>query len=213
MQKKEVWREPCPSRCVDFILDYSKAKTSVDEQKACKRHEDVLFSHLEGGLVGLSRTEKIVDLNIIVSMALFQFHLKFAEEIIADICESDPSLLRHCFITYATLDGIGVKLERKVVSLVWDNFLTASAKGVALQFMGSITSLSGLDGIVTSVEGDKLRRVMNMLVEVIFSNLPLDSVSVSDWVPTVIDKRRALAALSMYCDRCDPAVLIAVLER
>jgi hypothetical protein len=212
MQKKDVWREPIPTRCVDFILEYSKAKNSVDEQKACKHHEDVLFSHLEGGFAEISRSEKIVDLNIIVAMSLFQFNLKFAEEIIVDICESEPSLLRYCYIAYATLDGLGIKLERKVVSFVWDHFLTSPVKAVDLQFMGSVTSLSAMSDIVTTGDSEQLLRVMNQLVKIIFT-AKLKPESASEWVPTVTDKRRALAALSTYCDRCDSTFTMTVLQR
>ena len=173
-------KHPGASICVDFIVEYSKAKTTEDEKRICKRFENVLFSHFENPSE-FSTSKKHADVNLIVALCLSQHIPEFTFEYIAEICDTEPTLKLPCYAAYATLDRAGCALPESIWQYVWSDFIRAPISSPALYLMSSSQPPRGYGR--SPVFADVIRTLLTCLRSDLCS---------------IASKRRSLCCLSAY---------------
>ena len=99
-------KHPASNLCVDFIIEHSKAKTSEEGLKICKKYEDVLFTHFENP-DRVKEKETRSDINLIVSMYLFGHCPEFTGDYLLSICDTYGNQLRNeCYVALAILENL-----------------------------------------------------------------------------------------------------------
>ena len=191
-------KHPKSNLCVDYIIEYSKAKSRAEEEKICKRYEDIIFSHFENP-DKLSEKEKRADLNLCVAMTMFGYHPIFLGDYALQLCESNGDTLKNeCYITLATLENLGVVFDSTVQLYVWADFLAHPEQEPALNYLAQ--TKANWAPAVASAESAVLRDVLRQLAEVMFS--PSTQTR---------SKLLALKALMNFCQVLDARVSMEVL--
>ena len=190
-------KHPQSNLCVDYIIEHSKAKTWAEEEKICKRYEDILFCHFENP-DRVSDKEKRSDLNLMVAMCLFGYHPIFVGDYALLICETAGDVLKNeSYIAMAALENLGVVLEDKVKLYIWLDLLTSSCssngndKEPALSYMTE-SKVGFLTGTLSAEVSIVLPRVLGELTEIMFR--PAMSPRL---------KNKALKCLIKFCDALD----------
>lgn len=159
-------KHPKSNICVDYIIEYSKAKSRAEEVKICKKYEDILFTHFENP-DRLSEKDKRAGLNLCVAMSMFGRHPIFLGDYMLQLCEANADTLKNeCYVSLATMENLGVVFEEKVQLFVWSDFLSSVDKNPALQYM-SQTKASWINAI-TDPASEMLQNVLRELIDVLF---------------------------------------------
>jgi hypothetical protein len=181
-------KHPGASICVDFIVEFSKAKTPQDEKRICKRFESLLFTHFENSS-DLSVSKKFADVNLIVAFSLCQHIAEFTFEYLTEICESEPTLRLPCYIAYSTLDKVGCLIPKSVWQNVWEEFIRAPINSPALHLMSSTQPSRGYGQ--SALFADVIQALINCLGSDLCS---------------ATYKRRCLCCLRTYAGECSDEV-------
>lgn len=189
-------KHPPSNLCVSFIIEYSKSKTISDEEKVCRKYEDILFSHFESP-DRLSISDKRSDINMMVSMGLFHHHPAFVGEYMIQLSDSDSSIRNECYMALATLENLGVSFDSSITSGILIDFLESADKEPALNYLS--LSKTKLDLSSDSLNGT-LKKVLNSIITYIFD----ESTSIKL-------KKRALKCLINFCSVLDDKTCLDVL--
>lgn len=190
-------KHPKSNLCVDFIVEYSKTKSWSDQEKVCRRYEDVLFAHFEDP-DGVTEKEKRSDLNLLVAMTMFGYHPIFLGDYALQICESNKELKNECYIALAAMENLGTVFDEKIQLFIWSDFLTAESEGPALNYMAQTKAdwANAMHEQSSRAVNDVLRKLTEMMF------IPS--------APTRV-KLLALKALMNFCNVLDPSKTLELL--
>ena len=159
-------KHPKSNLCVDYIIEYSKAKSPPEEDRICKKYEDILFTHFENP-DRLSEKDKRAGLNLCVAMSMFGRHPIFLGDYILQLCEANADTLKNeCYMALATMENLGVLFEEKVQLFVWTDFLSAPDKLPALQYMSQ--TKANWAHAISDPASELLQSVLRGLIDVLF---------------------------------------------